>query len=118
MSIKKTLFPLAAIFTLVSAFAACGDDKKGEAKPTATPVGTVAGGGGAAKVLPASYDRSCSSCHGADGVGAGSFPALKNTTLTEAVFVGYVKNGKGGGTMPAGLVSDAEAKEMLNYFKK
>jgi mono/diheme cytochrome c family protein len=118
MLLKKTFLFVSATCVLVSAFIACGDDKKEADKtaPAATPAATAKGGasGDTAKTLPASY-AVCADCHGADGKGGG-YPELKGTTLSEAEFLAIVKTGKP--PMGANLVTQAEAKELWNYFKK
>ena len=117
MVLKKMFLFVSATCLLVSAFMACGDDEKKADKeaPAATPVATsTVGTGDTAKTLPTSYTV-CAGCHGVDGKG-GAYPELKGTTLSEADFLAIVKTGTG--PMEANLVTQAEAKELWNYFKK
>jgi hypothetical protein len=114
---KLSQIPLACIcaLTLTTLVVACGDDKddkKEEATPTPTATATTGGGtGDEAKVLPAVYANACAGCHGADGS-----VKLKDTTLTEAAFVAVVKDGNS--AMQPGLATEAESKQIYNYFKK
>lgn len=61
--------------------------------------------------LPQLYATHCAGCHGSNGLGVASFPALRNTALSQSQFVAVVLNGRG--SMPAFATklttADAEA---------
>jgi mono/diheme cytochrome c family protein len=108
--------PAAATLALISAMAACGDSssKKADPAPTVAPTSP------AQATIPTKFTSACSGCHGDDGtkaVGADG-DKLKGTDLTEAEFKAIVKDGKGGGAMPAGLATPEEAAAIWAFFKK
>lgn len=92
---------LAAAVLMVASLAACSssDDDSGN-----TAGGTTSG-------LSASFGKTCATCHGAEGRGAGIYPSLPGG-LTEADFIATVRNGKGTGMAKydATVISDADLK--------
>lgn len=60
------------------------------------------------------YDKNCSSCHGAGGVGA-SGPALNNERRAQAQVLDITKKGKENMPAYAGKLSDAEIQAVSQY---
>lgn len=121
MLLKKTFLSAAATLALVSAFVACGDDKKDDDKttPAATAAPTTAptaATGDTTKTLPDAYSA-CALCHGDDGTTVvGGSKKLAGTALSETAFVSFAQ--AGGGSMPAQSISAEDAKKVWEYFKK
>jgi mono/diheme cytochrome c family protein len=58
------------------------------------------------------FQSSCAGCHGANGSG-GVGPRLKGLPITIARVKAQIDNG--GGTMPAGIVTGGDEKDVLAY---
>lgn len=102
------LFSSAALLAIG---AGCGSSKS-SSSPAPAPATPAA--------LTTSFTGTCgiSGCHGSDGAGTPTGAAtgrgvLKGTALTEAVFLGYVRNGISGTAMVpygASVISDADVQ--------
>ena len=60
------------------------------------------------------FSQTCASCHGQGGKGGGIGPRLAGAPIPLAVAKAQIDNG--GGTMPAGLVTGQQEKDVLAYL--
>jgi mono/diheme cytochrome c family protein len=60
------------------------------------------------------FSQTCASCHGQGGKGGGIGPKLAGAPIPLAVAKAQIDNG--GGTMPAGLVTGQQEKDVLAYL--
>jgi cytochrome c551 len=89
----------------------------GSTSPTTTP--TSDGGSGDVAAGKTVFDDNCASCHSAEAGTPSPLPAAPNLaelapTLDTQTILTQIKNG--GGPMPAGLVSGADADNVAAYI--
>lgn len=63
------------------------------------------------------YSKTCAGCHGAEGSGVATFPALKGSKIANGVakdHINIVKNGKGG-MPPFGTMSPSDMAAVITY---
>jgi len=60
------------------------------------------------------FSSECASCHGEGGEGGGIGPRLAGAPITIQAAKAQIDNG--GGTMPAGLVTGQQEKDVLAYL--
>jgi len=117
---KKYLM-IALLVATAAVVAGCGSTKTLAPTPTpTTPVPTTQSTPAPTSSSPTTtvkgkdvYDKSCASCHGAEGAGA-SAPTLNNGK-TQSNVLNIVKKGKGSMPAYAGQLSDAEIQAVSQY---
>lgn len=92
--------------TLVMGLAACGGGSSDKGSETASA-------GDPQKIV----DQKCSSCHGGNLQGAIG-PSLQKigSKYSKAEILDIIKNGKGGGKMPGGLISGNDADKVAEWL--
>ena len=95
---------------LALSLTACGD--KGDSGTDRTAdILALSGDSAAGETI---YTANCSGCHGADGAGSGSFPAINGSTASEE-FVNLVLDGAG--SMPSfSSLGDQDIADVFAYI--
>jgi cytochrome c551 len=106
--LKKTLLTLVMGTTLVMGLAACGGGSSTNNK------GTDTASAGNAKDI---FAKNCASCHG-DQLQGVVGPSLQKigSKYSKAEILDIIKNGKGGGKMPGGLISGDDADKVATWL--
>lgn len=107
---------LAVIFVAGLMLTACGGAGK-EAKPADTTTGT--GTTDTASVDPEKIvNAKCTSCHGGNLQGQGSFPALADvgSRLSKDEILNVIENGRG--AMPPGIISGEDADAVATWLSE
>ena len=104
-------FALIGVLTL--SLAACGD-KGDTGADRASDILALSGDATAGETL---YTGNCSGCHGADGTGSESFPALTGVTA-DTTHVNIVIDGITGTSMPGfSTLSDQDIADIFAYIE-
>ncbi|TQR20261.1 cytochrome c551 [Psychrobacillus vulpis] len=111
---KKKL--LAVLFAAVLMLAACGGAKESKPADTSTDTGTTTTTETASVDPEKIVKAKCTSCHGGNLEGQGSFPALSDvgSRLSNDEILNVIENGRGG--MPGGLITGDDAKAVADWL--
>jgi cytochrome c551 len=103
--LKKKLLTLIMSTTVVMGLAACGGGSSSKSTDTASA--------DPQKIV----NQKCSSCHG-DQLQGVVGPNLQKigSKYSKAEILNIIKNGKGGGKMPAGLISGNDADKVAEWL--
>lgn len=104
---------LALIGALTMTLAACGD-KADTGTDRASDILALTGDSAAGESI---YTGNCSGCHGADGTGSDSFPAVTGVTASEA-YINIVIDGISGTSMPGfSSLADQDIADTFAYIE-